>query len=108
MPPTERRERRSFLRPVQSAWEQALEAFRVELRNRIDRERPDVSAEVKEAIERRAIATYEEGLRRLVGRSSAGQEALAARLIVAEVRGTRGAGPWRRLMKRLTRIFSPQ
>ncbi len=103
---SERNKRRSFLRPVQSAWEQALEAFRVALRERLDRERPDCTDETKEEIERRALVTYEEGLRKLVGRSSAKQEALASRLVEAEVgTGHRGRS-WRLLMERLARILS--
>ena len=99
--------RRSFLRPAQSAWEQALESFRVELRERLDRERPDASSEAKDQIVRSAVATYEEGLRKLVGRSSAGQEALAIRLIQEEATGVSGVWAWRRLKERLVHIFSP-
>ena len=105
---SERKERRSFLRPVQSAWEQALEAFSVELRERLDRERPDSPDEVKEEIERRALVTYEEGLRKLVGRSSAEQEALAAQLVRAEASGKHRSRGWRSLKDRLARILSPR
>ena len=104
----ERKERRSFLRPVQSAWEQALDAFRMELREQLDREHPDSPSQVKEEIERRALVTYEEGLRNLVGRSSAEQEALASRLVRAGASGKQRGRNWRTIKERLARILSPR
>jgi hypothetical protein len=104
----EKKERRSFLRPVQSAWEQALQAFRVELREQLDRERPDAPSGVKEEIERRAVVTYENGLRSLVGRSSAEQEALAAQLVRAEASGKHRSRGWRSLKDRLARMLTPR
>jgi hypothetical protein len=103
---SERTERRSFLRPVQSAWKQALEAFRVEVRERLDRERPDCPDEEKEEIERRALTSYEEGLRKLVGRSSAEQESLAARLLEVKAGSRHRGWDWRRLVARLPRVLS--